>query len=179
MRPVAVLGLAGLLSASVVLGGYVQNQALIGFGLYTYEPMCGETCLRSFQGYMLNCTEMSDGSGMMGHMMMTTPDCWAKDEAYLTSIAYCMSVKCPEQDVPVWKMEIFWAEQVTGHPDLPPKWSYGEALHRANPSPPTYQMTNNDTMLKFTSLVNPDVYLAQWNVLSAVYRETILENLWR
>jgi len=169
---------AGTLVAPVL--SYVQTQALVGFGLYTYDPMCGEVCLRSFQGYMLGCSVMAhDGGGHMMGMASTSPQCYGNDSAYLSSVAYCMSVKCLEWDIKPSKRESFWEEQVTGHPDIPPKWSYAEALANANPLPPTYQLTKNDTSLNFTSIVNPATYLAQWNVLSAVYRESILESLYR
>jgi hypothetical protein len=122
---------------------------------------------------------MSDMDGMMMGMMSTSAECYAKDTAFLTSVAYCMSMKCNDFHIPASKLESFWEEQVTGHPDIPAKWSYAESLFNAHPSPPTYQLTSNDTILNFTSLVNPSIYLAQWNVLSAVYRESILESTYR
>jgi len=157
-----------------------QTQALVGFGLYTYEPVCGETCLRAFQGYMLDCTVMNhDSNGMMMGMMATTPECYGSDTAFLTSVAYCMSVKCPEWNVRASKLEVLWEEQITGHLYIVPKWSYGEALAHVNPLPPKYQLTGNDTVLNVTSLVNPTVYVAQWNILETVYKGSILESALR
>lgn len=177
-----VVGLAIFWVSALVAsthGSYVQTQALTGYGYYPYDPLCAAACLRSLQGYMLGCTDMSgSGDSMMG-MMATSPECYGKDIPYLTSVAYCMSTKCPRGNVKFSKLQLFWEEQITGHPDIPPKWTYEQALTHANPSPPTYQLTSNDTSLNTTSIVNPVIYLAQWNVLSAVYRESTLESTYR
>ena len=157
-----------------------QTQALVGFGLYTYEPVCGETCLRSFSGYMLDCTVMAHGGdGMMMGMTSTSPECYGNNTAFLTSVAYCMSTKCPEWNVRASKLEVMWEEQITGHLYIVPKWTYGEALAHVNPVPPKYQLTSNDTSLNVTSLVDPKVYTAQWNILETVYKGSILESALR
>lgn len=160
-------------------GSYVQTQALTGYGYYPYDPLCGAACLRSFQSYTLGCTEMSGGGDMMVGMMPTSPECYGKDTPYLTSVAYCMSTKCSQPDITFSKLQLFWEEQITGHPDIPPKWTYEQALAHADTSPPMYQLTSNDTSLNTTSIVNPMTYLTQWNVLSAVYRESALESAYR
>jgi hypothetical protein len=89
-----------------------------------------------------------------------------------------MSTKCSESDIKLSKLQLFWEEQITGHPDIPPKWTYEQALTHASPSPPTYQI-NSKLSLTVTSIVNPVTYLAQWNVLSAAYRESALESTYR
>jgi len=177
LRHALVISLASTLAVPALAW---QTQALVGFGLYTYEPVCGETCLRSFQGYMLDCTAMAHGGdGMMMGMMATTPECYGNDTAFLTSVAYCMSTKCPEWGVRASKLEVMWEEQITGHLYIVPKWSYGEALAHVNPSPPRYQLTKNDTSLNVTSIVDPKVYVAQWNILETVYKGSILESALR
>jgi hypothetical protein len=164
---------------SFVHGSYVQTQALTGYGYYPYDPLCAAACLRSLQGYMLECTDMSGGGDdMMMGMMSTSAECYGEDTPYLTSVAYCMSTKC-QRDIKFSQLQLFWEEQITGHLDIPPKWTYEQALTHADPSPPLYQLTSNDNSLNTTSIVNPVIYLAQRNALSAVYRESALESTYR
>ncbi len=92
-----------------------------------------------------------------------------------------MHSKCPEFEVPSSKLEWFWETEATGQSTageqlVPPKWSYAIALSNVNPQPPTAQLAANATELNITSLVSPEVYLEQWNVLAAVQQEGAVEN---
>ncbi|OCL07257.1 hypothetical protein AOQ84DRAFT_377858 [Glonium stellatum] len=121
---------------------------------------------------------MGDTLGMM--TMMTTSSCWATNTPYLTSLAWCMHTKCAKFNILNSKLEYFWEQEATGQSTagvkiVPPKWSYAEALANVT-TPPTKQLVANDTDLNTTSLVAPDVYQAQWNVLTSVQRETTIEN---
>ena len=40
---------------------------------------------------------------------------------------------------------------------------------------PTYVLAATDEDLNFTSIVNPDTYQAQWNTLTSVQRENVVE----
>jgi hypothetical protein len=148
-------------------------QMLTGFGSYPYQPVCAESCLRSFSSYMLDCTSMSHDDMMM---MTTSPDCLANNTAYLTSVAWCLNTKCSQAGERASGIESLWEREITGNKQVAAKWSYGEALANVNPRPPKYQLTANDTSLNTTSIVAPTVYLAQYNVLSAVYRSAVIES---
>lgn len=152
---------------------------LTGFPANPYDPFCAMTCLRSFSSLMLAC---SDGGEMVGmHAMMTSSSCWASDTAYLTSLAWCMHDKCSvELNIPNSKLEAFWESDATGQQSagvktVKPKWSYAEALAQVE-GKPTVQLTRADTDLNVTSLVSPDVYKAQYNVLYSIQREITVEN---
>ena len=81
-------------------------------------------------------------------MAMTSPDCYASDDAFLTSLAYCFKVNCP--NLPLWQLEQYWADAASGVPAVPPKWSYQTALDHVNGTPSaeyTAPDTLNSTML--------------------------------
>lgn len=89
-----------------------------------------------------------------------------------------MHEKC--QNVPAWKLEYFWATEATGQSTtgetiMPPKWTYAEALEKMT-RPPTVQLSSDATWLNDSSLVSPEIYKEQWNVLVSVQEETTREN---
>ncbi|KAH7036005.1 uncharacterized protein B0I36DRAFT_421557 [Microdochium trichocladiopsis] len=159
-------------------------QLLVGYGNSPYNPLCAEACLRSFSSLQLDCEFLSannddqpDHSGS-GHsrrhaMMDTTPECFANNTPFLTSVAWCMSTKCAEQSgVPDSLVQHYWEYWITGTKGaVPPKWSYAEALAAVDPAPPVAELEPSNMMLNETSLVAPGTYLAQWNVLGAVNYE--------
>lgn len=151
---------------------------LTGFPANPYDPYCGMACLRSLSSLMLAC---SDGGEMVGmHAIMTSSSCWASDTPYLTSLAYCMHDKCSSIGIPNSKLEKFWETDATGQQSagvqtVKPKWSYAEALAQVKEKP-TVQLTRADTDLNTTSLVSPDVYTAQYNILYSIQREVTVEN---
>lgn len=135
-------------------------------GYHSYDPLCAMACLRSIYSMMLDCSDGGQRLGMMG--MMTSTTCWAQNTPYLTTLAYCMSVKCDE-DTPRSKLETFWENEATGQKSagiatVPAKWSYGDALAHVDGTP-SVQLTATDTMLNTTSLVDESTYKAQYNVL--------------
>ncbi|KAK0701275.1 ferric reductase-like transmembrane component [Lasiosphaeris hirsuta] len=152
-------------------------QVLVGFGNVVYDPLCAESCLRSLTSYMLDCSGMGeDHDGMEMMSMPMTADCYAHSTPFLTSVAWCMSTKCAGQDIALSRMEHWWEQTVTGSRTLAAKWSYSAALLNVDPSPPTYQLGAADTALNVTSIVEPNTYLKQWNVLGGVRDETIIES---
>jgi hypothetical protein len=83
-------------------------------------------------------------------------------------------------DVPTWKLEYFWATEATGQSTtgikiVTPKWTYSEALANLIQAP-TSQLTADAEWLNKTSLVSPEVYIEQKNVLVSVQEETTREN---
>ena len=61
---------------------------------------------------------------MMDNTPMTSDQCLAGDAAYLTSLAWCLSTKCPQDDVPAWKLEVWCASWASNNINVSPKWSY-------------------------------------------------------
>ncbi len=177
MKTFSPLCLAWLLPTSVLAVAPFQG-ALNGFPVNPYDPFCAMSCLRSLYDLTLSCSSMGDTVGMM--TMVTTSACWAENTPYLTSLAWCIHTRCAEYNIANSKFEYFWETESTGQSNagqigVPAKWSYSEALANI-PNPPTIQLTPTDKWLNNTSLVSPLVYQEQWNVLTAVQRETVLEN---
>ncbi|CAG1959089.1 unnamed protein product [Fusarium graminearum] len=158
----------------VVLVTRAAANGIEGYGLSSYDPLCAESCLRSLSSLSLSCSEHSDGHGHMMMAMVTTPACRANNTAFLTSTAWCLSVKCADQHVS--KLEAYWEKWVTGSKEVVPKWTYSESLAEVDPRPPKYEVADIDMSLNETSVVNPTAYLKQWNVLGGVKREITLES---
>jgi hypothetical protein len=181
MKFPSTLWAAWLLPASTLaLSGYDDK--------YTnYDPLCANACLRVFTAPMLSCSDMKNmDMDMMALNMYTFPACYAKDENYLKSMAYCLSTKCPAKNViPAqsrWfandritdaKLTWFWENRITGDHNVIPKWTYSEALARVT-KPPTRVVSSSDT-LNYTGLANETVWTLQAGTLWSVYREGAIE----
>lgn len=169
MKVPSAAWLAGVL-ARPVLG------ALVGYGVYPYEPPCAYACSRSLSSLTLECSsDMSSGSGMDSDSDMTSPECRAGDTPWLTTLAWCMRTRCAEYNVSTSELEAFWEKQCTGDPIVVPKWGYSTTLFNIAQTP-TRELTDADDTLNLTALVNPTVYNAQYNALTAVQRENVVES---
>lgn len=152
-----------------------------------YDPLCAHACLRVFTSPMLSCSDMSNmDMDMMALSMYTWPECFANDDNYLKSMAYCMHTRCPPKNLPLeqrrWfandrisdaKLVWFWENRMTGNPSVIPKWTYGEALARVT-EPPTRVLDPSDT-LNYTALANDTAWTVQAGTLWSVYREGVIE----
>ncbi|KJX97872.1 ferric reductase transmembrane component 4 like protein [Zymoseptoria brevis] len=132
-----------------------------------YKPPCAFACRDAFAGYMLECStdasphhskRMSMGS-MSG--MLTTPECYATDDAFLQSMAYCISTHC--SDIPIWRLEKWWATRLTGRgANLPqPRQAYSATLAHVT-TPPNSTIAKGG-FLNQTGLVDEHVWLANFN----------------
>lgn len=87
----------------------------------------------------------------------TSPACYAQDTSWLTTLAYCINQTCT--DIPRYKLEAYWAERVTKNTrgnKLEPKWTYQETLmYMADRDPPSREL-EEDEVLEFTALFNPE-----------------------
>ena len=85
-----------------------------------YKPPCAFSCRSIISGAMLNCSVMEGGedsmagmAGMdMGAEFTTSPECYATDDSFLQTLAYCMSTHC--SGVSEWKLEQYWVINVAG-----------------------------------------------------------------
>ena len=169
MKMLSGIWLASLLT-NPVLG------ALVGYGIYPYNPPCAFACHRSLSNLMLQCSgDMASGSHMGGHSDMMSPQCRAGDTPWLMTLAWCMRTKCAEYHVSTSELEAFWEIQSTGDPTVAPKWSYSKTLFTITQAP-TQELTSVDDTLNSTALVSPAVYQAQYNALTAVQRENVVES---
>lgn len=159
--------------------GAAMAGLLTGYGYVPYDPLCAESCLRSFKSYPLDCTDTAAGHHAHSHGPVTSPECFAGSTPFLTSVVWCMSTECAGFGLAVSELEAFWERWVTGRKAVVPKWTYSQALAQVDPKPPVYQLDVSDTILNVTSIVPSGTYLRQWNVLGMVVRENVLESTYR
>ncbi|KAL4731477.1 hypothetical protein ACLX1H_000445 [Fusarium chlamydosporum] len=166
-----------LLTLVALCASSVSATGLAGYGLNFYDPLCAESCLRSFSPLKLSCSIVT---GHGAHKRATAspvfspPKCKANNSAFLTSVASCFSQKCSAEKMS--KLEGYWEENVTGSKDVPAKWTYNEALAEVEENPAKYQLKPTDFSLNETSIVEPLTYLKQWNQLGAYKNEMFLES---
>lgn len=103
---------------------------------------------------------MMDMPGMDA-MAMTEPDCYATDDAFLQTLAWCVKDRC--EGMPAWKIEKFWKENVAGtfkvQPD--PKESWQQALDKIGGTPTT--VYNETGYLNETSVVAEELWSTAYN----------------
>jgi hypothetical protein len=93
--------------------------------------------------------------------MATSPDCYATDTAYLTTLAYCMSTHCDPEREPTWRREKFWSTRVTGDESVLPKWDYTTALAEVKETPTVVYNASSPDVLEQTVLVSEASYEMQ------------------
>lgn len=157
-----------LLVLSMESGGRAGH-GLIGYGISMYNPPCAFACRDVLSTSTLNCSEpvdMSHGMGMdMGMESETSPECYATDDAFLSTLAYCMDTHC--QNLAVWKLEEYWNMNVAGRSsDQPkPKMTYQQSLANINTEPTDVLIIGEQ--LNLTMLVAEEDYQKSYNAQSA------------
>ncbi|KAI2607205.1 ferric reductase like transmembrane component-domain-containing protein [Hypoxylon fragiforme] len=133
-----------------------------------YHPTCAFACHDALSSYQLNCSTSLNHTMTGGHLgdtsmpaFITSPDCYATDDNFLSSVAYCISTHCSHESVS--DIEHYWNAFLVGRiPDQPiPKESYSTALQHAVPSPVT--VADPTSLLNTTTLVSEYIYTAIYN----------------
>lgn len=153
---------------ATALGG----TGLIGYGQWWYDPKCCYACRGVIASAPLDCPHdsmagMDMDMDMDMDMMMASPTapCIAENTAFLTTLAYCMNQTCTADGLPAWKIEQYWADQATGDPSIPPRWTYGATLANITQAPE--KTWENGEVLNYTALLSSSDYEYQnsFNVL--------------
>lgn len=144
-----------------------QGHGLIGYGIQMYKPPCAHACRDSLKGTALKCSIVNeDHEGHSGghhgsSNIVTSPECYATDDVFLQSLAYCISTHC--EHLPTWKLERFWSlytvGRLPGQPD--PKDSYQQALAKVGKVPTTVAVSGDS--LNVTSVVDDEAYVGNYN----------------
>ncbi|CBX94945.1 hypothetical protein IAQ61_008388, partial [Plenodomus lingam] len=134
-----------------------RNHGLVGYGINAYKPRCAFACRDAIAGATLKCSTVMEMEGM-DPMVITEPACYATDDAFLQTLAWCISSRCKQ--VQAWALEKFWVENVAGtlavQPD--PKETYQEALEKVEGVPSVeYAGTGS---LNVTSVVAEEPWFA-------------------
>jgi hypothetical protein len=159
--------------------GRITHGGMVGLGQAQYSPVtCAYACRNAASGWMIDCGD-SDMSGMDGmpdmHMSMPSPQCFAANDPYLQTLAWCIKTRCPAS-LTMSQLEAFWQLNVAGrllHPPTP-KYSYQVALSHVT-TPPT-AVVNSSEVLNRTSLVGDWIYEAQYGSLAGIEMNVSLSN---
>lgn len=142
-----------------------NGHGLIGYGITMYKPNCAYSCRAAISSATLNCSTMMEMDGMdmsMDDMMYeTSADCYATDDAFLQTMAYCISTKC--KDVPMWQLEEYWQDNIPGTSAVQPvpKQTYQKTLEKIS-GPPNETFASGAGLNK-TMLVSDDDWVSNWN----------------
>ncbi|KAJ0166299.1 Ferric reductase transmembrane component 3 [Colletotrichum tanaceti] len=168
---VGASGLSGVAGTGVGEPGY----GLIGYGITMYQPLCAYACRVALSASPLNCSSVAE---MNGKVLADTPSsCYATDDAFLVSLAWCIHTRCV--DISVWEIEKYWHSteasvrsshrrldepgvKVNAHPPVP-KWTYQEALRNVNQTPTA--TLSFASPLKEKVLVSDADYFVQHNTM--------------
>ncbi|KAF2825086.1 ferric reductase-like protein transmembrane component 4 [Ophiobolus disseminans] len=141
------------------------QHGLVGMGIPAFDPPCAYACREAISGATLNCSTVEEMPGMegmdMGGMAMTDPECYATDDIFLQTMAWCMQARC--KDVPVWRLEKYWRLNVPGlYVGQPvPKETYQQALEKTDGAPTA--VYNETGVLNVTSAVAGELWFAAYN----------------
>ncbi|KIV83755.1 hypothetical protein PV11_05750 [Exophiala sideris] len=138
-----------------------SGHGLIGYGINMYFPNCCTSCRDVLSASRLHCSDFMDVDGMAGMDMTssdftTSAECYATDDAFLQSMAVCISQRCPTDpsrgDLKDWQIEQWWQ-------------SYEESLAKVKDIP-TETIVSGDP-LNHAMLVSDDDYQSNWNANNA------------
>ncbi len=89
------------------------NHGLVGYGIVMFDPPCAYACKDVVSPSPLNCTPHEHHSADHAHGHVSTPpECFATDDAFLQTMAYCLSINC--DGVSPWLLEYFWSRDLVG-----------------------------------------------------------------
>jgi predicted ferric reductase len=112
-----------------------DGQGMLGLGLTRYNPVCAAACTTGVQTAPLSCTLKGQTFRYQMSYPNTPPSCFASNEPYLTTNAYCIQTHCQGEEIAV--LEHFWKTKITLNNNRPPfpKWTYQEALAQIKGTP--------------------------------------------
>lgn len=145
----AVSSLAIALTISCQLIGYAvahghgegSAHGLIGYGIHMYDPPCAFACRDAIAPHRLNCSTVEPKPRERRHgghesKFKTTPACFATDDSYLQSLAWCIQARCDELET--WTIDKFWGADViwnqADHHETP-RLGFHDALSQAGKAP--------------------------------------------
>ncbi|KAF2722250.1 ferric reductase like transmembrane component [Polychaeton citri CBS 116435] len=145
------------------------RHGLIGYGIKMYHPICPYSCRAVLSSSTLNCSHAMIMDGDLG--IDTSVDCYATDDAFLKSMAWCINDRCPTLEA--WEVEKYWYNNLPGgerhQPE--PKWTYQETLSQIATSP-TETLVYGDP-LNVTALVSDEDYDMQYRAMTAFERSEV------
>lgn len=152
-----------------------EGHGLVGYGISMDKPTCAHACRDAITNPLDCGSSISGGSGTSVLTQGTDqppPECYANNNAYLETLAYCIFTHC--RDIETWRLEKFWERNVAGrHAQQPqPKESYQKTLERIEDPP--VSITPPDKTLIGLSKVDDATYQALYNAEYSFTRSEVL-----
>ncbi|KAG7111374.1 Calcium-transporting ATPase 2 like protein [Verticillium longisporum] len=106
-----------------------------------YDPPCAFACRDAIAPHRLNCSTVEPKPRERRHgghkpKFKTTPACFATDDSYLQSMAWCIQARC--DDLETWAIDKFWGADViwnqADHHETP-RLGFHDALSQAGKAP--------------------------------------------
>jgi hypothetical protein len=151
-----------------------KGHGLIGYGVNMYHPFCCFACRDVLSASQLSCSEKEPqmpGMDMASDPYLTSAECFTTDDAFLQSLALCISERCANDTrggstLKEWQIEQWWQKNVAGTKSIQPdpKETYGQALAKVDPRPNEI-LVQGDPLNK-TMLVGYVDYITDWNAIS-------------
>ncbi|KAK4447967.1 ferric reductase like transmembrane component-domain-containing protein [Podospora aff. communis PSN243] len=127
--------LATAVHSAVVLA---DGTGFIGLGKTLYNPTCAFACRNVIRGCKLLCTPSASTAnhGTAHNPVLTPPDCFVKDAAFLKTMAICLDTYCPISGNPdISLLNDYWMSHLgtgtLGNYNYVPAMSYEDALAAA------------------------------------------------
>ncbi|KAM0270866.1 hypothetical protein ACHAQH_009292 [Verticillium albo-atrum] len=114
-----------------------------------YDPPCAFACRDAIAPHRLNCSTAEPKAKRHGgheSKFMTTPECFATDDSYLESLAWCIQSRCDELET--WAIDKFWGTDVIWNQGVhreTPKLGFHDALSKAAKAP-TEEMEEHEVL---------------------------------
>ncbi|KAF3936312.1 hypothetical protein ABW19_dt0208634 [Dactylella cylindrospora] len=112
-----------------------DGNGLIGWGKHMYDPTCAFACRGVIAKCTLLCTPTEGGENHGSHHnpVVTPPECFTSDNAFMRTMAICIDTYCPMNGAPALsKIEDYWYSHLgtgsVGNYKYIPTVSYIEAL---------------------------------------------------
>jgi len=106
------------------------SYGIVGFGIEMYNPTCAFACQQVLSLSELNCSTPAAVDHLPGHSgrgFDTSNKCFASDDSFLLSLAWCLHQRCNNSQDKVWILDRFWERDVQGA-DAGLKYQFSEAL---------------------------------------------------
>ena len=89
------------------------NHGLIGYGIDMFDPPCAHACRSVVSKSALSCSPPGEVMSHHGHGQVNTPpECFATDDAYLQTMALCLSTYCEDESAA--ELEFYWSRDLVG-----------------------------------------------------------------
>jgi NAD(P)H-flavin reductase len=124
--------LAIAFSCLALSGDRSFSNGLIGYGIEMYDPSCAYACQHVLSRSPLNCSTptLSDH----GKGFQTSAECFASDNSFLLSLAWCLHQRCNVDEEEAWMIDRYWDQDIVDG-DMSMRYDFPEAVEICGDGP--------------------------------------------